>query len=133
MFEEEVSKQARKGNAAGVQGSIRNLSFAKQRFDSTAKPLGRCLLNLDATISTMDLMCQQLPAASKDHKGALQYLQLLSEPQNVVLMGMLADASDECLVLTRFFDREAFRVEEMSEQLAGFNKGSGSSLLRKAA
>ena len=122
MFEEEVSKQARKGNAAGVQGSIRNMSFAKQRFDSTAKPLGRCLLNLDATISTMDLICQQRPAASKEHKGALQFLQLLSEPQNVVLMGMLADASDECLVLTRFFDREAFRVEEMSEQLAGFKQ-----------
>jgi hypothetical protein len=70
----------------------------------------------------MDLICQQRPAASKEHKGALQFLQLLSEPQNAVLMGMLADASDECLVLTRFFGREAFRVEEMSEQLAGFKQ-----------
>ena len=122
IFEEEVKKQVRLGNAAGVQGSIRDMSFAKQRFDSTAKPLGRCLLNLDATISAMDIICRQRPAASKEHKGARGFLELLSEPKNLVLMGMLADASDECLVLTRFFDREAFRLEEMAEQLATFKQ-----------
>jgi hypothetical protein len=34
---------------------------------------------------------------------------------------MLADASDECLLLTGFFDKEAFRLEEMAEQIAAFN------------
>ena len=43
----------------GVQSSVRNMSFAKQRFDSAAKPLGRCLLNLDAVISTMNLVCAE--------------------------------------------------------------------------
>ena len=37
-------------------------------------------------------------------------------------MGMLADANDECLILTRFFDREAFRIEEIAEQLAAFKQ-----------
>ena len=38
IFEQEVCKQVRSGSAAGVQGSVRDMSFAKQRFDSTAKP-----------------------------------------------------------------------------------------------
>ena len=29
-----------------------------------------------------------------------------------MLLGMLADASDECLLLTRSFDKEAFRLED---------------------
>ena len=29
--------------------------------------------------------------------------------------------SDECLLSTRFFDKEAFRLEEMAEQIAPFN------------
>ena len=37
-------------------------------------------------------------------------------------MGMLADASGECLVLTRIFDREAFRVEDMAEQLSALRR-----------
>ena len=119
IFEEEVSKQER---MAGVQSSMRNMSFAKQRFDSTAKPLGRCLLNLDATISTMDIICARRGTSSPEHKGALGFLQLISQEANLILLGMLADACDECLVLTRFFDREAFRLEEMVEQIDTFKR-----------
>ena len=119
IFEEEVSKQER---LAGVQSSVRNMSFAKQRFDSTAKPLGRCLLNLDATISTMDIICARRGTSSPEYKGAFQFLQLISNDANLILLGMLADACDECLVLTRFFDREAFRLEEMVEQIDTFKR-----------
>ena len=122
IFEQEVCKQVRSGSAAGMQGSVRDMSFAKQRFDSTAKPLGRCLLNLDAAISTMDIICRQRPTTSKEHRGGRDFLTLISEPRSLLLMGMLADASDECLVLTRFFDREAFRVEDMAEQLSAFRR-----------
>ena len=55
IFEGEVNKQDCLED--GVQGSVRNMSFAKQRFYSTAKPLGRCLLNLYAVISTMNIVC----------------------------------------------------------------------------
>lgn len=92
IFEEEVCKQMRSGSAAGMQGSVRDMSFAKQRFDSTAKPLGRCLLNLDAAISTMDIICRQRPTTSKEHRGGRDFLTLMSEPRNLLLMGMLADA-----------------------------------------
>ena len=48
-----------------------------------------------------------------------------------MLTGMLADACDECLVLTRFFDREAFRLEEMVEQIEVL-PGKTSLALRRA-
>ena len=55
IFEGEVKKQDCRPDI--MQSSVRNMPFAKQRFDSTAKPLGRCLLNLDAVISTMNIAC----------------------------------------------------------------------------
>ena len=119
IFEQEVSKQER---LAGVDSSMRNMSFAKQRFDSTAKPLGRCLLNLDASISTMDIICMQRQTSSMEYQGAFRFLQMISQETNLILLGMLADACDECLVLTRFFDREAFRLEEMVEQIETFKR-----------
>ena len=30
--------------------------------------------------------------------------------QNVILLGMMADASDECMLLTRFMDRDTFDI-----------------------
>jgi hypothetical protein len=121
LFEAEVAKQTRPGNAAGIQSDVRNMSFAKQRFDSTAKPLGRCMLNLEALTSTMDIICRGHQPATKEHRGAAAFLELLEE-RHVVLLGMMADASDEALLLTRFFDREAFRLEDMAEQLATFER-----------
>ena len=50
IFAGEVQRQPRDGSCVG---DVRNLSFAKQRFDSTAKPLGRCAWHLDALISTL--------------------------------------------------------------------------------
>ena len=78
-----------------VQSSVRNISFAKQRFDSTAKPLGRCLLNLDAVIGTMNLVCGEYPTTSKEHPGVAEFLHVLSQEANLIMLGMLADASDE--------------------------------------
>ena len=99
IFEAEVAKQER---IAGVTSSVRNMSFAKQRFDSTSKPLGRCLLNLDAVISTMQIICNQRQSGSGEQKAAANFLTLISDARNLVLTGMLADACDECLVLTLF-------------------------------
>ena len=38
----------------------------------------------------------------------------------VLLLGMMADASDEVLTLVRFFDREAFAIEQMAERVQTF-------------
>ena len=95
------------------------MSFAKQRFDSSAKPLGRCILNLDALIRAVEIIMRQRPTNSKEAQGARQLLAILNE-RSVLLMGMLADATDERLVLTRFFDKEAFQLEDTTRQLNGF-------------
>ena len=79
----------------GVQSPVRNMPFAKQWFDSTAKPLGRCLLNLDAVINTMNIVCGEYPKTSKEHRGAAEFLHVLSQEANLILLGTLADASDE--------------------------------------
>ena len=63
------------------------MSFAEQRFDSTAYPLGRCLLNLDAVISTMNIVCGEYPATSKEHRGVAEFLRVLSQEANLILLG----------------------------------------------
>ena len=121
LFADEVAKQRRCGSAATVQSSITELGFSKDRFDSKQKPLSRCVLNLDALISTALLIYRTRDAGSKEGQGVRSFMNLLNE-KNVLLLGMMADASDECLMLTRFFDREAFRIEEMSNQLEAFRR-----------
>ncbi len=118
VFKNEVGKQVRQGEGARVTNSICNLSFAKQRFDSTAKPLGRCVLNLDALISEATLLRGQLGNEAQ-RKGAADFLDLLTD-EVFILMGMMADASDECLLLTRFFDKEQFQIEHMAAHVAEF-------------
>ena len=70
----------------------------------------------------MDIIFARRGTSSPECKGAFQFLQLISQEANLILLGMLADACDECLVLTRFFDREAFRLEEMVEQIDTFKR-----------
>ena len=43
-------------------------------------------------------------------------------PETILLLGMLADASDEVLVLVRFFDKEAFEVDRMAEAVETFKR-----------
>ena len=82
----------------------------------------------------MNIVCGEYPATSKEHRGAAEFLHVLSQEANLILLGMLADASDECLLLTRFFDNEAFRLEEMAEQSSSIQSEicSGFSLKRVA-
>ena len=63
------------------------MPFAKQRFDSIAKPLGRCLLNLDAVISTMNIVCAEYLATSKEHRGVADFLHALSQEANLTFVG----------------------------------------------
>ena len=103
---------------------MRNFSFAKQRFDSLAKPLSRCVWNLDAVISTCEKIRDIRGLSNKQGKGCHAFLQMLS-PLTVILMGMMADASAECLALTRFMDTAVLRVEGLSTQVSSFHSQSG--------
>ena len=48
--------------------------------------------------------------------GAFQFRQLISQEANLILLGMLADACDERLLLTRFFDKEALKLEDLPDR-----------------
>ena len=39
-----------------MKSKLANLSFAKQRFDSTAKPLVSCVMNFDVLLTTCRLI-----------------------------------------------------------------------------
>ena len=121
LFAQEVDHQTRRGHAASMRSKLANLSFAKQRFDSTAKPLGRCVMNFDALLSTCRIIRGTRERGSAASITCAKFLNLIiGQPEMILLMGMMADASDECLVLTRFFDKDMFELERAPEQIADF-------------
>ena len=88
---------------------VTDMSFAAQRFDSLQKPLGRIVLNLEALLSYCHVVTRERGATSAEGQRCLEFLQCITE-QSVVLLGMMADASDECMLLTRLMDRDTFDV-----------------------
>ncbi len=117
IFRREATKQQQPGEAPGT--ALLDLSYAKHRFDGVARPLGTCVWNLDAVISTCSIIVRDNTFEAKFRKLCRRFLDELN-PQRILLMGMMADASDEALVLCRFFDREAFEAELMAEQVVAF-------------
>jgi hypothetical protein len=120
IFQQHIAKQQRLGSAAALATAAQNLSFAKQRFDSTASPLAKLWFNLEAAMGTCAALWDQRDHNSKEARMAKAVLTLMADERNLLLAGMLSDAADECLFLTRFFDREAFQLEETSAQIAQF-------------
>eukprot|EP00959_Pyramimonas_sp_CCMP1952_P100511 2102691-Pyramimonas_sp.AAC.1 len=101
----------------GVQ--IGNLRAAKHRFESFQKPLGR-------TIRLFDLLHRlmvQVANAKRDKQGnrAMEWLTWVSEsPRHILLVAMLADASDEASALTRFADVESMDVACLADHVLSF-------------
>ena len=98
-------------------GDARNLRSAKHRFESYAMPLARVCRHFRAllrvaikTASTRD---------DKFGKGMEDFLRWL-QPEHVLLLGMLADAGDDALCLTRTFDNEQVDVAEAGTQCKAF-------------
>ncbi len=74
IFAGEVQRQPRDGRYVG---DVRNLSFAKQRFDCTAKPLGRCGCHLDALISTCHIVRDTQGVRTDAGRSCNHFLNLL--------------------------------------------------------
>ena len=90
IFKKEVERQPRREGLAGV---VAHLGYAKQRFDNTAKPLAVAVWNLDAVISSCDLIARDSAIRGRLRRVAETFLTMLS-PETILLLGMLADASD---------------------------------------
>lgn len=103
-----------------VKSVVRSLSMAKQRFDSTQKPLGRFVLWIEPLLSTVIELSRE-KRASKDENSlrAVAFLAFCSE-EVLLQIAMIADAGDEGEQLCRCFDKEMPASEELSESVDHF-------------
>ncbi len=118
IFAREVEQQHCR---EGPVGAVKHIGFAKHRFDNTAKPLAVAIWNLDAVISSCDIIARDHTIHGKFRNVATAFLMML-RPETILLLGMMADASDEVLALVRFFDKEAFEVDSMAEAVQTFKR-----------
>ncbi len=114
-----VDQTAKETHSQAGTAKATNFGFKKHRFDGVAQPLLRTTLHLDALMSTASIIGQTRQAGSKQSRGAKAFLHMLSD-QAVLLLGMLADAADEVLLLVRFFDTNAFEAEQLAQRVAAF-------------
>ena len=92
-----------------AQRIIKNLAFAKQRFDSLALPLARLVQHFDCALDVVADILQERPPASPEHKNAAQLVDIM-DSEAMLQMGMLADCAEACLDLTRCVDKETFDI-----------------------
>jgi hypothetical protein len=83
---------------------VKNLRMAKQRFESTQKPLGRFVLFFEAILGVAIRIhdCR----SGREKRVATIFLRAL-DGEVALQAAMLADAGDESLMLTRLADDEA--------------------------
>ncbi|MFM7978081.1 MAG: hypothetical protein ACKPKO_02090, partial [Candidatus Fonsibacter sp.] len=76
--QETIRRHQLRHAASGGMPILNNLSYAKHRFDSTAKPLGRMIMHFDVLVqTTVDIICERNPASS-EHRGANLALKVLT-------------------------------------------------------
>ena len=97
---------------------MRSLSYSKHRFNSTQKPLGRFVLLFEAIIMTA-LEINTARAGKKEGHAAADFLEFLSA-ERLVLVGMLADAGDECQQLTLDVESESYDVAQLGASVQRF-------------
>ena len=96
---------------------IRDLQAAKHRFQSTQRPLSRCVLWLDALLATAHDIVACRDGAVR--KAAQEFLDLMTE-ERVLSLALLADAGDEVSAVVRFYDRAGFDVASSPAEIQGF-------------
>ena len=100
----------------------KSLSYAAHRFDSASKPFASCILSFAAVVLTAVKAYnerKQNPAG----QAAIKFLRFISGPQGcerLVLAGMLCDAADEALLLTRAMDRESTDISLVDAEVQTF-------------
>ena len=73
------------------------------------KTLGCIVLNLEAIISYGHIVSRERGPSSAEGQGCGAFLNALTE-ESVILLGMIADASDKCMMAARLMDNEIFDV-----------------------
>jgi hypothetical protein len=97
-------KEYLKTSFRAVKKTVSNMRSAKHRFESLQKPFGRTVLFLYPTIRTAIWTAQTRDDESSDNaKEWLAYV----DNENCVQSSMMADASDQTIVICRIMDDES--------------------------
>ena len=92
-----------RGSAGAVLSSVTNMRAAGHRYESFQKPIGRTCLHLHSTIRTA--LYLTLHRNDESAKSCKEWLVWLST-ERCLQLAMMADASDQVLVLVRLLDNE---------------------------
>ncbi len=103
-----------------IGARVKNLGFAKHRYDSVRKPLGRFVLWIGAMLATADWVRHQRHGR-EEARRCEAFLARLTE-EDYLQLAMMADAVDECVVLTRFLDDEAYDLAAAPDEVASFQR-----------
>ena len=112
-FEHHVSR-----STSEVKSVVRSLSLAKQRFDSTQKPIGRFVLWFFPLLQTIVEISRERRGEDSGDKASA-FLAYITE-EIVLQIAMLADAGDEGEQLVRQFDSESAASEEIGMNINNF-------------
>ncbi len=97
---------------------MRNLNFVKPRFNSTQAPLARMVLFFDAVFATA-VEVALVRAGREPAERALAWLEGLTE-EAFIQAAMIADAGEENLRITRYFDSEDYDLSTMPASIHEF-------------
>ena len=95
---------------------VKNLGFARHRFDSVAKPLGRMVANIDALIATALQIAGE--RRGKREGIATELFLVWLDTERCLQAALMSDALDECMAFTRFLDDEEFDTSQLSAEVA---------------
>ena len=111
-----------KAHCAGPFEGSTSLGAAKHRYETWSRPFGQAVMTIGALIRTAEqIIIERSGAEARDAQSFLVYL----TEERFLQLGMLADASDEALVLTRIFDDETCDPAAQADDLSHFQARVG--------
>jgi hypothetical protein len=105
-------------NRQTVGKAIRDMGYAKHRYNSIQKPLGRWVLHFDSVCSLANWVRQHRRGRSEG-AHCESFLSCVTE-ESYVQLAMVADAADEVGVLLRFLDDENHDLAQAPEEVFSF-------------
>ena len=99
---------------------LKDLGFAPHRFESLQKPLSRIVLFFHPFLATLTQIAHERKG-SEEGQAALSFLQWLTV-ERCLLAGMMADAGEENLCLTRMVDYQGFPLAELPSNIIAFKE-----------
>jgi hypothetical protein len=98
---------------------IKDLASAKHRFCSHSMPLGRAVLYFVPLLRCAQSILDERGHTSKEGRDAFSWLSMLDD-EAALQMALMADCSDEGMMLVRFLDGDDYDKTELSVELQRF-------------